>query len=110
MLHPHGAAKDTGLANLPLHDFTQNQIWCAIVALACELTAWMQTLALTGQEARRWEPKRLRLRLFSIPARAARTGRRQLLHLAAAAPFTALALTALEALTRLIAPPRVDSG
>src|SRR4051794_5399763 len=42
------AAKDTGLTNLPLHDFTQNQIWCAIVALACELTAWMQTLALTG--------------------------------------------------------------
>ena len=25
-------AKDTGLANLPLHDFAQNQIWCAIVA------------------------------------------------------------------------------
>jgi hypothetical protein len=24
-------AKDTGLANLPLHDFTQNQIWCALV-------------------------------------------------------------------------------
>ncbi len=32
-------AKDTGLTNLPLHDFTQNQVWCAIVALACELTA-----------------------------------------------------------------------
>ncbi len=28
------AAKDTGLTNLPLHDFAQNQIWCAIVALA----------------------------------------------------------------------------
>ena len=27
-------AKDTGLTNLPLHDFAQNQIWCAIVALA----------------------------------------------------------------------------
>ena len=39
-------AKDTGLTNLPLHDFAQNQIWCAIVALACELTAWMQMLAL----------------------------------------------------------------
>ena len=39
-------AKDTGLRNLPLHDFAQNQIWCAIVALACELTAWMQLLAL----------------------------------------------------------------
>jgi hypothetical protein len=24
----------------------QNQIWCAIVALACELKVWMQTLAL----------------------------------------------------------------
>ena len=82
--------KDTGLANLPLHDFAQNQIWCAIVALAAHLLAWMQTLALTGHDARRWEPKRLRLRLLSIPARRARTGRRRLLHLAATPPFTAL--------------------
>ena len=97
-------AKDTGLANLPLHDFAQNEIWCAIVALAADLTAWMQTLALAGHEARRWEPKRLRLRLFSIPARHARTGRRRLLHLAATAPFTALALQALDALARLTGP------
>lgn len=103
-------AKDTGLANLPLHDFAQNQIWCAIVALASDLIAWTQTLALTGHEARRWEPKRLRLRLFSIPARAARTGRRRLLHLAATAPFTNLVLAGLEALARLTAPPRVASG
>jgi hypothetical protein len=103
-------AKDTGLANLPLHDFAQNQIWCAIVALAGDLTAWTQTLALPDHPARRWEPKRLRLRLFSIPARAARTGRRRLLHLAATAPFTALALQALAALTRLTATPRVASG
>ena len=99
-------AKDTGLANLPLHDFAQNQIWCAVVALAAaDLTAWMQTLALAGHEARRWEPKRLRLRLLTIPARHARTGRRRLLHLAATAPFTALALQALAALARLAAPP-----
>jgi hypothetical protein len=104
------AAKDTGLANLALHDFAQNQIWCAIVALACDLTAGTQTLALTEHQARRWEPKRLRLRLFSIPARAARTGRRRLLHLAATAPFTALALTALAALTGLTATPRAASG
>ena len=45
------SAKDTGLRNLPLHDFTQNQIWCAIVALACELLAWLQMLALTGSDA-----------------------------------------------------------
>ena len=103
-------AKDTGLANLPLHDFAQNQIWCALVALAGNLTAWMQTLALTGQTARRWEPKRLRLRLLAIPARYARTGRRRLLHLAATAPFTALALHALTALTRLTARPRPAPG
>ena len=103
-------AKDTGLANLPLHDFTQNQIWCAIVALAGDLLAWMQTLALTEHPARRWEPKRLRLRLLSIPARHARTGRRRFLHLAAAAPFTALALQALEALAQLATPPLADTG
>jgi hypothetical protein len=62
-------AKDTGLTNLPLHDFTQNQIWCALVALACELTAWMQMLALTDHAARRWEPKRLRTRLFTVRPR-----------------------------------------
>ena len=97
-------AKDTGLTNLPLHDFAQNEIWCALVALAADLTAWMQTLALAGQDARRWEPKRLRLRLLSIPARYAVTGRRRLLHLAATAPFTALALQALHALARLSGP------
>jgi hypothetical protein len=97
-------AKDTGLANPPLHDFAQNEIWCAIVTLAADLTAWMQILALTGHEARRWEPRRLRLRLLGIPARHTRTGRRWLLHLAATAPFTALALQALDALARLSGP------
>src|SRR5688500_4843884 len=102
-------AKDTGLANLPLHDFAQNEIWCALVALAADLTAWMQTLALAGHDARRWEPKRLRLRLLSIPARHARTGRRRLLHLAATAPFTALALQALAALDRLTLQPAIPA-
>src|SRR3954470_3792913 len=97
-------AKDTGLANLPLHDFDQNQIWCALVALAADLLAWMQTLALTGHDARRWEPKRLRLRLLSIAGRLAVTGRRRLLHLAASAPFTDLTLGALGRLDALAAP------
>jgi len=91
-------AKDTGLTNLPLHDFAQNQIWCAIVALACELTAWMQTLALPAHPAPRWEPKRLRTRLFTIPATLARTGRRRLLHLADHHPW---ATTVRDAVARL---------
>lgn len=49
--------KDSGLSNLPLHDFAQNQIWLAVVVLAVELTAWMQALALADHPARRWEPK-----------------------------------------------------
>jgi hypothetical protein len=88
-------AKDTGLRAFPLHDFAQNQIWLAIVALAVEITTWMQMLALHGHEARRWEPKRLRLRLrlrlFTVPATLARTGRRFLLHLADKAPWAKLA-------------------
>jgi hypothetical protein len=70
----------------------------------------MQTLALPGHAARRWEPKRLRLRLLAIPARYAVTGRRRLLHLAATAPFTALALQALTALGQLTARPRPAPG
>jgi hypothetical protein len=98
-------AKDTGLTNLPLHDFDQNQIWCAIVALACDLTAWMQTLALPGHQARRWEPKRLRTRLFTVPATLARTGRRQLLHLADHHPWAAVVRDAAARLHDLIAAP-----
>lgn len=97
-------AKDTGLANLPLHAFAANQIWCAIVMLAMDLTAWMQTLALTSHDARRWEPKRLRLRLFTVPATLARTGRRVLLHLTARAPWADLALTAALRLRALAVP------
>ena len=91
------AAKDTGLRNLPLQGFDQNQIWCELVAMACELTAWMQMLALDGP-ARRWEPKRLRLRLFSAAGRLARGGRRLRLRLAATWPW-ATQITA--AITRL---------
>src|SRR6185437_6016530 len=74
-------AKDTGPRSLPLKGFAQNQLWCEIAALACELLAWTQLLALAGQ-ARRWEPKRLRLRLFSVAGRLVRGGRRLWLRLA----------------------------
>jgi hypothetical protein len=97
-------SKDTGLSNLPLHEFTQNQLWVAIVAVAVEITAWMQMLALTGGEARRWEPKRLRLRLFTIPATLARTARRVLLHLADKSPWAALARDAFLRLRALAVP------
>lgn len=95
------AAKSTGLSKLPLHGFQQNQIWIAIVMLACELTAWLQMLALTTSDARRWEPKRLRYRLLWIAARLARRNRRTHLRLAATAPYVQLAVTAYQHLAAL---------
>jgi hypothetical protein len=100
-------AKDTGLMNLPLHDLAQNKIWCAIVSLACEVTAWMQMLALVGHhaypDARRWEPKRLRLRLFSIAARLA-VSARTVLHLARTSRWSGLLLDAIPRLRALAVP------
>jgi len=108
-------AKDTGMSNLPLHGFAQNQIWLAIVALAMELTAWLQMLALTDHDARRWEPKRLRLRLFSVAARIARHARRTHLRLSTHAPWVTLIETALARLaatqpmlTSTNQPPRTE--
>jgi hypothetical protein len=40
--------------------------------MACELLAWTQMLALTGQ-ARLWEPKKMRLRLLSAAGRIVRS-------------------------------------
>jgi len=95
------AARDTGLRNLPLHHTAQNQIWLEIVQIALDLLAWMPMLALTGN-ARRWEPKRLRLRLFSAAARLITTGRRHTLRLATHWPWTD---TITSAFTRLQALP-----
>jgi len=92
------AAKDTGLTNFPLHGFDQNRIWLAIVMLASNLTAWLQMLTLAGTEARTWEPKRLRLRLFSIAGRIARRARQVHLRLSAHAPWAHLITTAIEQL------------
>lgn len=97
-------AKDTGLANLPLQGFDQNRIWLLIVQLANDLLAWMTMLALDGHEARRWEPKTLRHRLFTIAATLARTSRQRLLHIKDTAPWAALFTTAWNKLTSL-APP-----
>ncbi|MFF1481897.1 IS1380 family transposase [Streptomyces sp. NPDC058301] len=60
-------ARATGLRNLPLHDTGQNRIWLEIVQLALDLLAWLPMLALT-RKPRLWEPRRLRLQLFSAAA------------------------------------------
>ena len=96
--------KDTGLRNLPLHGFDQNRIWCQIVALASEITAWMGLLGHPHTDARRWEPKRLRYRLFTIPATIIRTGRRVILHLSNRSRWARIVVAAIIRLRALPAP------
>ncbi len=93
-------AKDTGLRNLPLKGFAQNQIRTEIVALACDLLAWTAILALDGK-ARRWEPKRLRLRLFSAAGRIVRGSRRLRLKISARWPWAPAITTAISRLDAL---------
>lgn len=96
-------ARATGLRNLPLHDASQNQIWLEIVQIALDLLAWMPMLALTGK-ARLWEPRRLRLRLFSAAAQLVTTARRRHLRFADHWPWTDVITSALARLDVLPNP------
>jgi hypothetical protein len=82
--------KDTGLTNLPLQTFGKNAIWLELAALAAELMTWTQLLAWPDHAARRWEPKRLRLRLLSVAGRIITTGRRRILRLSRRWPWSEL--------------------
>jgi hypothetical protein len=97
------AARSTGLRNLPLHRTAQNRIWLEVVQIALDLLAWVPMLALTGQ-ARLWEPRRLRLRLFSAAGQLVTTGRRRILCLARHWPWTGHITAALERLDQLLSP------
>jgi hypothetical protein len=94
------AAKDTGLRNLPFHDVAHNQIWLQITALATDLIAWTQRLALTGW-ARVAEPKRLRLRIFGVAGYLVRTARRHCLKIPIAWPWADAVITAHQRLTTM---------
>lgn len=61
-------------------------------------------LALTSSDGRRWEPKRLRLRLFSTAGRIARHARKTRLRLSLRAPWSGLITSALSRLEALPAP------
>ncbi len=97
------AARATGLRNLPLHDTAQNQSRLEIVQRALDLLAWMPMLALTG-ETRRWEPRRLRLRLFCAAAQIVTTARRRHLRFARHWPWTDVITNALARLETLPNP------
>lgn len=97
-------AKDTGFANLPFKSFAANELWCHVVMLAAEIMAWTQMVGFTGTKARRWEPKKLRARLFEIGGRIATHARRTTLHLASTAPDVQLLIKGIKRLAALSPP------
>jgi len=60
--------KACGAARLPSKDYDRNSAWLQLVTLAVSLLAWLRQVALDGDLAKA-EPKMLRFRLFSAPAR-----------------------------------------
>jgi hypothetical protein len=80
------AAKQTGLGNLPFHDFEANAVWLELALIAGELIFYCQTLALHGELAR-CEPKRLRYRLLPTAGRLAFHARTAILRLPRAWPW-----------------------
>jgi len=95
--------KDCGLSNLPFRSFHHNQVWLWLVQLAQDLVAWTKQLAL-AEQARSWELKRLRYRLFHQSGRIARHARRTLLRLSQGWPWSEQLAAAFARLQALPAP------
>jgi hypothetical protein len=88
-------AKDTGLANLPSHDFAINTIWLQLVLAAQDLFAFFAALALDGDLARA-EPKTIHHRLLHVAGRTTVTGRKPTLRLDRDWPWVGKLVTAFQ--------------
>ena len=96
-------AKDTGLGRFPSREFTINQVWIQIAAIAADLIAWLQLIALDGDLAKA-EPKLLRFRMLHVPARLTRGGRQRQLRLPASWPWAAQIAAAFATILAIPAP------
>jgi hypothetical protein len=70
--------KACGANRLPSKDYARNSAWLQLVTLAVSLLAWLRLIALDGDLAKA-EPKMLRFRLFSAPARLVTHARNRIL-------------------------------
>jgi hypothetical protein len=95
--------KDTGLGHLPSKSWAINSGWCQAVAIAADLLAWFKLLGCTGQLART-EPKTLRYRLLSVPARLTRGQRRRWQRLPRHWPWSKALATAIDKIQRMPLP------
>jgi hypothetical protein len=95
--------KDTGLRRLPSREFAINQAWCAAAAIACDLIAWLQILALDSELAKA-EPKRLRYRVLHVAARLVHGQRRRWLRIPATWPWAQQITAAFARIAAIPAP------
>lgn len=95
--------KETGMRNLPFHDFTANEAWLELSLISQDLLAFAKVLCLTGALAKA-EPKRLRQRLFHVAGRIVRSGRRITLRLPRSWPWARALEAAFARLRALPAP------
>jgi hypothetical protein len=96
-------AKDTGLGRLPSREFAINAAWCTAAAIAADLIAWLQILALDGDLATT-EPKRLRYRRLHTAARLTRGQRQRRLRIPATWPWANQITAAFTRITAIPAP------
>jgi hypothetical protein len=96
-------AKDTGLGRLPSREFAINAAWCAAAAIAADLIAWLQILALDGELAKA-EPKRLRYRILHTAARLVRGQRRRRLRIPSSWPWADQITAAFNRIAAIPAP------
>ena len=86
---------------LPSREIGVNSAWLTATAIARYLTAWLQLLALDGENAKA-TPKTLRYRILHVPARLVRGQRRRRLKLPSTWPW---ADAIVRAFTRIQALP-----
>jgi hypothetical protein len=76
--------KDQALAHFPSGDYNANSAWTVIACIAHNLGRWTSLIGLTDPTPR--TAATIRRRLFALPGRLTRTGRRHTLHLPARWP------------------------
>jgi hypothetical protein len=96
-------AKQAGLGRLPSRVFAINQAWCALTAVAADLTAWLQLIGLTGDLARA-EPKTLRYRVLHTAARLIRGQRHRRLRIPTTWPWAEQITAAFHRIAAIPAP------
>jgi hypothetical protein len=97
------AGKDTGLRRMPSKSFAMNSAWCVVVALACDLLAWLALLGLDGDLATA-EPKTIRYRLLHTAGRIIHGQRKRTLRIPQTWPWAHQLHTAFTKIAALPAP------